>query len=49
MNLKDCPGDGIPLMSRLTETYHFLTLPEGLVTVTTVPVYLSLHKILEFW
>jgi hypothetical protein len=48
MNLKDCPCDGIPLMSRLTETYHFLTLPEGLVTVTTAQLFLSLHKILEF-
>jgi hypothetical protein len=47
MNLKDC--DEILLRSRLTETYHFLTLLEGLVTVTTAEVFLPLHKILEFW
>jgi hypothetical protein len=49
INLNDYPRDGIPLTCLLADTYHFIRLPEQLVTVTTAVQFLPKYTRLGLW
>jgi hypothetical protein len=49
INLNDYPRDRIPLRCLLAYTYHFITIPEHLVTVTTIQQFPPIYIRLGLW